>query len=401
MEIKLLGEKVGDILEITEDINHIRDIDSLLDRVLLEARKFTNADAGSIYLVKNNYLSFDYVQNDTLMKADQSGNHFLYSKFKIKIDENSIAGYVAKTKLPLVINDVYKLGDEVPYIFNQSFDKQSNYRTKAILTIPLITSRDKIIGVMQIINPKNKSEIIEFNNTDKQLVTYFASQAAVAIERAIMTRETILRMIRMAEMRDPKETGAHVNRVGAYAIEIYNSWAIKKKHTIDEIKKKKDILRIAAMLHDVGKIGISDLILRKNGKLTEGEFNEMKMHTIYGMELFSEKSSESDEIAGEIALNHHEKWDGTGYPGILNTNSDIYSFGRGKKGEEIPIYARIVALADVYDALFSKRSYKDSWSEESVLEYIKSERNKQFDPEVVDAFFSIYKVITAIREKYA
>jgi len=400
MEIKIHKKKIGDILSITEDINHIRDIDSLLDRVLYEARKFTNADAGSIYLVRNDFLSFDYVQNDTLMKIDQSGNRFLYSKNTIHIDENSIAGYVAKTKIPLVIKDVYKLNNEVPYTFNKSFDEKSSYRTKSILTVPLITSRGNIIGIMQIINPKKKTKIIKFSNNDKQLVTYFASQAAVAIERAIMTRETILRMIKMAEMRDPKETGSHVNRVGAYSIEIYNSWALKKKHSLDEIKKKKDILRIAAMLHDVGKIGVSDSVLKKNGKLTDDEFREIKMHTIYGMELFSKKSSESDELAAEIALNHHEKWDGTGYPGIFKKTEDGYIFGRGKKGEEIPILARIVALADVYDALFSQRSYKKSWSKEEVFDYIKAEKNKHFDPEVVNAFFSIYKVIEAIREKY-
>jgi len=400
MEIKIHKKKISDILSITEDISHIRDIDSLLDRILSEARKFTNADAGSIYLVRDKYLSFDYVQNDTLMKNDQSGNHFLYSNFKIEIDENSIAGYVAKTKAPLVINDVYKIKSSVPYTFNKSFDTQSSYRTKSILTVPLITSRDKIIGVMQIINPKKKSKIINFNNNDKLLVSYFASQAAVAIERAIITRETILRMIKMAEMRDPKETGAHVNRVGAYAIEIFNSWALKKKYSLDEIKKHKDILRIAAMLHDVGKIGIPDAILRKNGKLTENEFKEIKMHTIYGMQLFSEKSSDSDDIAAEIALNHHEKWDGTGYPGKFEKTSKGYIMGKGKQGEEIPVSARIVALADVYDALFSQRSYKSSWNEQEVLDYIYSERNKHFDPDIVDAFFSIYKVITAIRKKY-
>ncbi len=400
MELNIHKKKIGNILAITEDINHIKDIDSLLDRVLLEARNFTNADAGSIFLARDNYLSFDYVQNDSLMGFDQSKRHFLYSKHKIEIDENSIAGYVAKTKQSLTIKDVYKLSQDVPYTFNQSFDKKSRYRTKSMLTVPLITSRDKVIGVMQILNPIKDKRIIGFNKNDQLLVTYFASQAAVAIERALMTRETILRMIKMAEMRDPKETGAHVNRVGAYAIEIYNSWAIAKNHPREEIKKKKDILRIAAMLHDVGKIGIPDMILKKNGKLTEEEFNEMKMHTVYGMELFSEKSSELDEMAGEIALNHHEKWNGRGYPGILMKKPHGYEFGRGKRGEEIPITARIVALADVYDALLSKRSYKHSWTEAEVLDYIEAEKNHQFDPDVVDAFISIYKVITAIRDKY-
>jgi response regulator RpfG family c-di-GMP phosphodiesterase len=112
-------------------------------------------------------------------------------------------------------------------------------------------------------------------------------------------------------------------------------------------------------------------------------------------------------MAAEIALNHHEKWDGSGYPGyipedVFNNNLSINDItGPGKKEEEIPLPARIVALADVYDALISRRYYKNSWPEEKVLDYIEAEKNKHFDPDIVDAFIDIYDVIKAIREKFS
>jgi len=155
------------------------------------------------------------------------------------------------------------------------------------------------------------------------------------------------------------------------------------------------------MLHDLGKIAISDLILRKPDKLDSEEFRVMQYHTIHGARLFQNQESDLDVLSAEIALNHHEKWDGTGYPGKID---DIYQdqprLGQGKKGEEIPIAGRIVALADVYDALVSRRVYKGAWSETTTLSYIKDQSGKLFDPEVVDAFLAIYDVITAIREKY-
>ena len=117
--------------------------------------------------------------------------------------------------------------------------------------------------------------------------------------------------------------------------------------------------------------------------------------------MFRNQESDLDVLSAEIALNHHEKWDGTGYPGKID---DIYQdqprLGQGKQGEEIPIAARIVALADIYDALGSRRAYKDAWSETTTLNYIKDQSGKFFDPEVVDAFMAIYDVITAIRDKY-
>lgn len=403
MKHQLTKDNISEILKINETISQIKDVDSLLDRVLLEARAITNADAGSIYLLKGGKLTFEYVQNDTLMRKDRSSNRYLYTKQEIEINNNSISGYVASNKKPLVIDDVYKLKDNVPFTFNRSFDQSASYHTQSMLTVPLITGSDKITGVLQIINAMNKrGKVIPFSKEDEILVSLLANQAAVAIERAKMTREIILRMVRIAELRDPRETAPHVNRVGAYSIEIYQRWAFKHNIPEKEIRKVKDILRIASMLHDVGKVAITDAILKKKGRLNEEEFNYMKLHTVYGARLFRDSDSDWDDMATEIALNHHEKWDGKGYPGhIENIYSQDISIGKGKKREEIPLTARIVGLADVYDALMSQRAYKDSWGEKEALNYIESEKGKHFDPELVEAFMDIYDVIQAIREKYS
>jgi response regulator RpfG family c-di-GMP phosphodiesterase len=216
-----------------------------------------------------------------------------------------------------------------------------------------------------------------------------------------MTREMVLRMIKMAEMRDPNETGNHVNRVGAYSIEIYHAWARERGISEDEIKKYKDPLRIAAMLHDIGKIGVSDLILKKGDGLSDQEFAAMKMHTVFGSRLFKDTTSDWEDLASQVALNHHEKWDGSGYPGhIENIHDPNPRPGPGKRGEEIPLAARIVTLADVYDALASQRSYKNPWKEKDILAYLKEKKGRHFDPSLVDTFLSIYDVILAVRDKY-
>ncbi|MGD2088381.1 MAG: HD domain-containing protein [Candidatus Aminicenantes bacterium] len=404
----LTNESILEILRISDNINHIKDVYCLLDRVLYEARTITNADAGSIYLKKGDKLSFEHFQNDTFLKKDRSSKKYIYKKQELNIDSTSIAGYAALHKTHLLIDDVYKLDNSVPYAFNRSFDESSSYHTQSVLTVPLITSRAKTIGVMQIINAKDeKGRVTPFLKQHEPLVTFFANQAATAIERAQATREIILRMIRMAELRDPLETALHVNRVGIFSVEIYQRWAEKKRVSSGKIRQTKDILGIASMLHDVGKVAISDAILKKKQRLNSREREEMKLHTIHGARLFKDSNSDWDDMAAEIALNHHERWDGTGYPGytprdILNDNFSAHDIiGPGKKEEEIPLPARIVALADVYDALISKRYYKNSWPEEKVLDYIEAEKNKHFDPDIVDAFIDIYDVIKAIREKFS
>ena len=402
-------QKLTKIINLGIEISQVKDIDVLLERILLEARKLVNADAGSIYIKEGDKLKFSYTQNDTLQKRLPPGKKLIYSTFSIPINNQSISGYVANNGTMLNIPDAYKLRSGLPYSFNKSYDGLSGYRTQSMLTFPLKTNRGDTVGVLQLINGKDaRSKVVPFSKKDEPLIMHFANTAAVAIERAQLTRAMILRTIKMAELRDPKETGAHVNRVASYAVTIYEHWAASHGVSREEIDKNRDVLRMSAMLHDVGKVAISDTILKKPARFTPEEYEIMKGHTYMGARLFTDLYSEFDEAASVVALNHHERWDGDGYPGHINPydGSTIPGFAdaggkpRGKKGEEIPLFGRVVSVADVYDALCSRRVYKEPWDEARVLENLKEASGTQFDPEMTDAFFSSLDTIHSIAERY-
>ena len=396
------AEELTDILVKLEKLHHIRDLSTLLDSILFETRSLASADAGSIFLVENGKLKFSYVQNDTLFRNDFLANKYIYSNSEVTIDENSLAGYVATTGEPLLIADAYRLDPGVPYSFNPYFDEISSYKTKSMLIVPLWTSKNDLVGVLELINRLDKNgAVLAFTSKQKSIVAQFAFYAGVAIERAILLRDVVYKMVRMMALRDPEETRPHVNRVGFYAVEIYKRWAAAHDVPKAEVDEYKDILQMSAMLHDIGKVGIPDAILRKPGPLDEAEREYMKLHVVFGASYFEDPRSEWDTLAREIALNHHEKWDGTGYPGpIADMGIDRLPGLPGKRGREIPLSARIVAIADVYDALSSKRAYKEAWEEDRVLHKIREESGKHFDPELVDIFFEIYDVIWAIRQKW-
>jgi HD-GYP domain-containing protein (c-di-GMP phosphodiesterase class II) len=403
-------EKLDELLALGIELNQLNDLDILLEKILIDARRFVNADAGSIYICRGNILDFTYTQNDTLQKRLPPGEKLIYSTFSMPINKDSIAGYVAATGQLLNIPDVYRLPDDVPYSFSKKFDESAGYTTRSVVTLPLKNARGDLLGILQIINARDRNgEVIPFSGEDETLMLHFASIAAVALERAQMTRAILLRMIRMAEMRDPKETGAHVNRVGGYSIEIFEKWAERHGLGAKETESGRDSLRMAAMLHDVGKVAISDLILKKPGKFNNDERELMKQHTVLGAQLFLQAQSDFDEAAREVAFNHHERWDGKGYPGHVDiaTGEPLPGYqlpdgtARGKKEEEIPVFGRIVALADVFDALSSARVYKEAWSEADVLATIEQEAGAQFDPEIVEIFLSRIDVLRAIQERYS
>ena len=385
-----------------ESVFHIRDLDTLLERVLFEARRFARADAGTIYLISKGQLYFSFVQNDTLFKGETK-DKYLHSGSSLPIDNRSIAGYVAKTGEAVLIDDVYHIKSGISYAFNPAYDLKSAYKTTSQLVVPLQTRDGDTVGVLQLINAKNdKGLVVPFSMQDRLFISQFSLNAADAIEKARLSREMVLRMVELAELRDPYETTQHAKRVGAYSAELYEGWASRHGVTSRELRNIKDILRTAAILHDVGKVAVSDVILRKVSALSYDEKLQLRHHTILGARLFKRLSSAWDRMASEVALNHHENWDGSGYPGRIE---DLFAkkilLGPGKRGVEIPLPARIVALSDVYDALISERAYKPEWRQEHALRYIRYQAGKKFDPELVSMFINMAELLAAIRTKYS
>ncbi|MGI9255737.1 MAG: GAF and HD-GYP domain-containing protein [Salinispira sp.] len=394
-------------MSLDSELHKIQDQDILLERILSYARQITGADAGSIYIKNNDSLEIKYAQNDTKEKELVPGQKLIYKFFTLPINKSTIAGYVAVEEKPLNIPNYYEIPRNAPYSHNAQYDKNSGYYTKSMFAIPLISSADICMGILQIINKKKPDgTIISFDKDDEQLIGHFANTATIALERAYLTRAIIQRMVQMAELRDPKETGPHVNRVAGYSLEIYDRWAFKMGIPEEQRNEYRDIFRMSSMLHDVGKVGISDLILKKPGKFSEEEYDIMKTHTKIGSNLFDKSGSAFDLAARDVALTHHENWDGTGYPGHIDPATGIAlkkdSHGKplGKKGDEIPLFGRIVAIADVYDALRSQRVYKKAWSEDDVLAELRKLSGIKFDPDLIDIFFEIYDQLQIISDQY-
>lgn len=205
----------------------------------------------------------------------------------------------------------------------------------------------------------------------------------LSLVQADVLKETqvdlIQRLGRAAEFKD-NETGMHVQRMSHY------SYVLALAAGIDE--EAANELLLAAQMHDLGKIAIPDSILLKPGRLNDDEFKQMKAHTLIGADILSKPQSQLVALAYSIAITHHEKWDGSGYP-------------KGLKGEEIPLEGRIAAVADVFDALTSERPYKAAWTVEEAVSLLEEESGKHFDPELVGLFIQELPKIIDIKNKFA
>lgn len=404
-----IDEKLQKIVEIERELGEIQDVDVLLERILTETRRIVNADAGSIYVVEGNKLKIKYGQNDTHLKELAPGEKLPYTVFSFPINEKQICGYVALTGNPLNIQDCYKIPESAPYKFNKNTDLTTDYRTKSMYTFPLKMASGKLLGVLQIINAKDSDgNVISFGEEAVLLINHFSQSAVQALQHAYLTSNMVKRMLKMAEFRDPKETYPHVERVSSYSLEIYDRWAFNHSIPADEMHKYRDTLKIAAKFHDVGKVGISDVILKKVfPRFTEEERNIMKGHTVIGAQLFEPPESFLDTMSQEIALHHHARWDGgeTGYPGNISVSDfsikdGVLPSAPALKGKEIPLSARIVAVADVFDALSHKRCYKESWTLDDSFAEIQDNAGTQFDPEIVLAFMQVKDRICSIQLAY-
>jgi two-component system response regulator RpfG len=191
-------------------------------------------------------------------------------------------------------------------------------------------------------------------------------------------KETLLRLARAGEFRD-EETGYHLIRMSRYSRLIAHALSLGD----DEV----ETVELAAPLHDIGKIGIPDGILLKPAKLDDGEWDVMRRHPVIGHEILKGSASKYVRMGALIALGHHEKYDGSGYP-------------NGLVGDHIPLCARIVAIADVYDALTSVRPYKSAWTSERAFEYVAAQAGRHFDPRLADAFAGMKKAVLQIQNEW-
>lgn len=397
-----------DIIAKESKLHQIQDVDILLELILTEARQAVNADAGSIYVVHNDRLAIKYAQNDTLREKLQPGEKLPFVSFDFAINDETIAGYVANNKISVNEKNVYHIDEGKKYHFGNSSDLATGYKTISNLTVPLINPNGLVLGVLQVLNGKDENNNVRaFDQDDEIYLQHFATNATEALQHAYLTRSIIMRMIRMSELRDPSETGMHIKRVSSYALEIYDRWAFENKINENIQTKFRDDLKIAALLHDVGKVAIPDTILKKPGRLDDHEYNIIKSHTWLGAQLFTPFENDFDKFVAEIVLHHHENWDGTGYPGKIDDETGMpLQTGTGEKapglkGTEIPLAARIIALADVYDALSCTRCYKSPWSDEQIEAEIKKCSGTKFDPDIVHAFFQVYDRIQFIRKTYS
>jgi response regulator RpfG family c-di-GMP phosphodiesterase len=368
-------ERLDRIARVSADLARVQDLDIMLTAILREAVALAGCPYGAIYLVEEGTLRAAEVVGATVAAPSA-----------LPLDESTFVGRVA-SRAELVRLDrieCARAGRDLPKLGTEEL---FGSRTKSALVVPVVRAEGNVIGCIALLDGHAiRRDAHGFDESDEQIVTHFASLASVAIERAQLVRAMILRMIAMAELRDPTETAGHVGRVADLAIMLYDGWCDAHPNEARDNGRMRDSLRIGALLHDVGKVGIADAILKKPGRLEEAEFAEMKRHTEIGAALFAGIRTDFDEVAASIALHHHERWDGRGYP-------------HGLVGNAIPLFARIVTVADVFDALSSRRSYKDTWPRNKIVAFFEEQIGKHFDPELAQLLLLNMPLAEAIRAR--
>lgn len=360
------SNKLALLAEYGYQIASEHNVDKLIYLLAQQIRELLEADRCSVFILDKN-------QNELWSKvAHGIDNQVL--RFPIT---KGVIGYVARTGNRVNAVDAYKN----PH-FNPENDESSGYKTQTILSMPIKNSKGQVLGVFQVLNKKSGA----FSAEDEGLLHLLSSIAAAALENMAMYAEisraefeTITRLVTLTQLRDTADLAGHLKRMSHYSRLIAQAlgWS-------DE---EAEIIFFASPLHDIGKVGIPDTILLADRKLTTAEYEEMKKHTIYGYQVLENVESKLLQVARNVAVAHHERYDGTGYP-------------YGLSGEAIPLEARIVAVADVFDALISKRVYKAGWDWDDALKYIQEEKGKHFDPQVVEAFTTCLPKIREFLDKY-
>jgi HD-GYP domain-containing protein (c-di-GMP phosphodiesterase class II) len=343
--------QVNTLMELSALVNSTLDSMEIRERAIEAATTLADAEAGSLLLIdpETGELFFEVAlgeKGETLKKVRLSKGQ-------------GIAGSVAQTGEPVIVNDT----QSDPRFFKGA-DEKSAFMTRNMVCVPLKT-KDKVIGVLETINKKNGL----FDDEDRRVLSALANQVAIAVENAALYQElkeafygTTQALAETIEKRDPY-TGGHTQRVMKYSLAIGKMMGLSAK----EIEE----LMLAAILHDIGKIGIRDSILLKNGRLDDDELATMNRHAEFGAEILNHIKQLKSVIPG--VRGHHERYDGTGYPDRL-------------RGTDIPIIARIIAVADTFDAMTTDRPYRNGLGTSAAIGELRKCAGVQFDGAVVEKF---------------
>ena len=360
--LPIKSDPLVSLVKIGRSITAVTDIDILLKVIAEETKIAIQADRCTVFML------------------DKDKNE-LWSKVALGMDSQEIrfpadkglAGYVVKTGEPLNIPNAYN-----DPRFNPDIDKETGYHTKTILCMPIKNNNQEIIGAFQVLNKLGGV----FTKGDEDLLVAIGGSASIALENAqlfeqqkelykeqkVLFESFIDTLATSIDARD-KITAGHSSRVKLYSMLLVDA--------LDCDEKFKEIVEKAAILHDIGKIGIRDSVLQKEGKLTDEEYKHIQEHVRITHDIL-EKIHTSDDFKKitEIACSHHEKFDGSGYYRHLS-------------GENIPFGGRILAVADVFDAITSKRHYRDKMPIQNVIDILISGKDKHFDGKLVDMFLKI------------
>lgn len=350
-ELQRKVQQLTTLMDLASLVNSTLDTREIRRRAIEAATTLVNAETGSLLLI-------DQPTGDLFFEVALGDKGTILKEIRLAKGQG-IAGWVADNGQPVIVNDT---GSDPR--FYRGADQKSSFETRNMVCVPVQT-KERPLGVLQAINKKDAL----FNDEDKDILSALANQVASAIENANLYHElketfydTAQALAETIEMRDPY-TGGHTQRVMDYSLEIGREMGLPDT----EMEK----LRLAAILHDIGKIGVRDNILLKNDRLDRDEAVLMNRHTEFGAEILGHVRKLRHIIPG--VRNHHEKFDGTGYPDSLS-------------GEAIPLIARIIAVADTYDAMTTDRPYRKALSRQTAVAELQRFSGTQFDGDIVGHF---------------
>jgi putative nucleotidyltransferase with HDIG domain len=355
MRLKLLVP----LFEVSKTLLSELNLRTLLDTVTGVAMRETRSDAASVILLQ---------EDGRLVLKSHTSPNGIYTEAICQRVTDTIGRWVVEQRKPLIVIKESPVSDEIREVVDQ-------LGLSAMITMPLIT-KDKVVGLLHLFK---KGSTVNYNQSDIELISILSGQAAIAIENAKLFEEiqrknqaleefyfeSVKALAQAIEAKD-STTGSHGDRLVGYAMAIADRLGLSNDEKI--------WLRYAAALHDIGKIAVSEAILRKPGKLTVQEYDEMKTHPVRGAEILREVKFLAPVVP--IVYHHQEQFDGGGYPD-------------GLRGEQIPIGSRIVAVLDAFDAMTSDRPYRNALPLQTAIRILKERSGLQFDPKVVEVFVEV------------